>query len=83
MAQFTESKVWSKMDYIVKYETNMEHMARPGVMSNKFLLGVQLDFFSQIREYEIINFYIIRNGRFIDDEKQVTDNTYNKACNNA
>ena len=57
MAQFTESKVWSKMDYIVKYETNMEHMARPGVMSNKFLLGVQLDFFSQIREYEIIKFF--------------------------
>ena len=61
----------------------MEHMARPGVMSNKFLLGVQLDFFSQIRECEIIIFFLIRNGRFIDDEKQVTDNTYNKACNNA
>lgn len=83
MAQFTESKVWSKIDYIVKYETNMEHMARPGVMSNKFLLGVQLDFFSQIRECEIIIFFLIRKGRFIDDEKQVTDNTYNKACDNA
>ena len=27
--------------------------------------------------------FLIRNGRFIDDEKQVTDNAYNKACNNA
>ena len=42
MAQITESKVWSKMDYIAKYERNMEHITRPGVMSNKFLFGVQL-----------------------------------------
>ena len=79
MEQITESKVWSKIEYGIKYQTNLEHITVPGVMSNNFFWCKVRPFLTNKGILRNNGTFLIHNGRFIDDEKQVTEtlnNTY-------